>query len=560
MTMICAMGLALAVQAAFVPANESRVREIAAMLPEKPTMVDPGSALLSMAKSAGLVGRIEELAKKEVPAFPDKLYNEYWLTGNRTHFEEWQMKFLAGLGALAVGEAKEGRGRLVPAIAARLEAICGWPSWILPAHDWQKANYEGRGNFVDLRSSGLARLLARIIWALGDKLPAATVAHVRKEIDRRVFTPYLKSPKELWWFQGHNNWNAVCHSGCVIAALELIEDRTVRARFVEAAERGSRPYLEYGFEPDGYCSEGMGYWNYGFGHFLELALAVRSATGGKVDLLAHPQALKAMRYPFAYRLNRKVSPNFADGNGAANALVIATGLKAWPGLKAELDAEPPLSSAFPDGQVWVMRLPSAAGGKFALALKGGHNDEHHNHNDLGSYCMMIGGELVAGDVGREIYTARTFGPNRYDSKVINSYGHPVPRVGERLQGTGRKFAAKVVRTEFADARDTVVLDLRGGYDCPALAVLERTFTFDRKTRTATVADRVRFTEPTAFESPVLTVAPDKLKGHLSIAATGGDWEKAEEDIPNPGLPTARRIAVRFKKPVVEATVSFAFRE
>ena len=38
----------------------------------------------------------------------------------------------------------------------------------------------------------------------------------------------------------------------------------------------------------------------------------------------------------------------------------------------------------------------------------------------------------------------------YESKVLNSYAHPVPVVGGCLQSTGAKFAAKVLRTEFTD--------------------------------------------------------------------------------------------------------------
>ena len=36
----------------------------------------------------------------------------------------------------------------------------------------------------------------------------------------------------------------------------MVEDCTVRARFVEGAERGSKSLMEYGFEEDGYCTEG----------------------------------------------------------------------------------------------------------------------------------------------------------------------------------------------------------------------------------------------------------------------------------------------------------------
>ena len=36
----------------------------------------------------------------------------------------------------------------------------------------------------------------------------------------------------------------------------------------------------------------MGYWNYGFGHFLMLGETIRQASGGSIDLLADPAAMQ----------------------------------------------------------------------------------------------------------------------------------------------------------------------------------------------------------------------------------------------------------------------------
>lgn len=553
--MLIASLLLVGASVAFAPVNPQRVSEIAAMLPAKPALVDPDDRIKDTKAD---VKKASKLAKEDVPAFAHELYREFVVNGNRTRFQSWRGSFLFDLTQLVAAEAAERRGRFVPAIAARLDALCAWPSWVLPAHDVKRDIVEGREMRIDLVSSSLARQLALVLHYVGDALPAPCVARVRAEIDRRVFRPYLDHPDKEWWFQGKNNWNAVCHAGCVIAALEIIEDPVTRARFVEGAERGSAVFMKYGFEADGYCTEGMSYWNYGFGHFLDLGIAVRRATGGKVDYFSHPRAIKAMRYAADYQLERGLSPKFADGAGDASKVAVERGLSVWPELRSAFEDALPLRSAFPDGQVWVMRLPAGDPAHFALGFKGGYNDEHHNHNDIGSYCVMIDGKIVSGDVGGEVYTARTFSPHRYDSKVINSYGHPVPRVGGTLQPTGRKFAAKVLKTDFTETRDTVVLDLVGAYACPSLKKLERTFVFDRVARTATITDSVAFTQPTAFESPYMTVEPDALRGHVSVSATGGAWERTEESFENPNRPTPHRTAVRFKEPVTDATVSFVF--
>ena len=237
----------------------------------------------------------------------------------------------------------------------------------------------------------------------------------------------------------------------------------------------------------------------------------------------------------------------------------------WPDLPKAL----PPTSEFPDGQVWLFR--DADG--LSAALKGGHNAEHHNHNDLGSYYVMFGGDFVAGDAGGEEYTRFTFGPHRYDSKILNSFGHPVPVVGGKLQSTGREAAAKVVSKDLAGAVQKVSLDLSSAYDVPALKSLVRTFAYDRAAKTFAVTDHVEFSEPTAFESPFNTylresnptcavnngVAKVGWNVRPEIAVTGGAYELAEEDVPNPNRLVPHRVAVRFKEPVRSAEVTMTYR-
>ena len=541
-----------------------RAAEIAALLPEKPAPVSPD---YRPSGDAAAVKRAEQLLKEPVPAFAKDLYLEFMTTGNRSHFDSWRAHFVKRLQTLVDAEAHERKGRFLPAVAERLEAICGWPSWVLAAHDRDKDVLEGRRTCIELVSSALACQLAETLCTLGDALPPETVARVRKELDARIFRPYLayasfvkngQGETPPWWFLGRSNWTAVCHSGCVRAALAAIPDRATRAVFVEMAERATPTYLS-GFTDDGYCSEGMAYWNYGYGNFLTLGLAVRAATDGKVDLFKSPRALAAMKYPFLFQLQAGRSPRFADGGGDPVGTFLGWGCGIWPELKPLLGGALPLRGAFPDGQVWIMRTAAGSGKPLALAFKGGHNGELHNHNDVGSYTIMLDGTFLTGDPGEENYTARTFSSRRYESGVLNSFGHPVPRLGGKLQHQGRSFGAKIVSTAFADDLDTVTLDLSGAYDCPTLKSLTRTFAFDRTARRITVRDAVKFSAPTAFDVPlVFDGHGDALR--IGTKALGGDWEWKEDRIPNPGRAEVLRRAVTFKSPVTEAEVEFEFME
>ena len=222
--------------------NEARVAEIAAVLPENPTGPTPYD-------QAGKVDvkRGEALLNAPVADAPDALYLEFSQNGNRTHYQKAYGRRTGDLRKLVAAECAERQGRFISKIAAYLTALNAQRSWVLPAHDRGLENFNNTSITVDLVSSDVALMLAQILLKPDSALPADVVAQTRAE---------------LKWFYGNANWTAVCHANCVRAALLGIADRVQRARCVEAALRAMPVYLS-GFTPDGYCSEGMGYWEYG---------------------------------------------------------------------------------------------------------------------------------------------------------------------------------------------------------------------------------------------------------------------------------------------------------
>jgi len=601
------------------PQDPSRVDQIAAWLPEKPGLGYACAAdratwqrIAARPESKEVISRAEKILRKPVVETPDEYYLDFTRNGNRTRFQDVNAKLNANLTTLIFAEIFENKGRFIDKIVAYFDAQCAQRSWTLPAHDSKLTCFNGKPH-VDLGAGMKASLLAQQLVLLGDLLPAATRQKVCAEIDRRVFQPYLKTARtgdlldhNHWWFSVEMNWNSVCNDTCTRAALLIEPDRRVRAEFVEAAER-TAPLALRGYGDDGYCFEGMGYWNYGYGHYLFLGLAVRAATQGKVDLFADPKTKKVMEYAYGYQLQTDECPNFADGGGSPDHELFALGRQIWPDLVSTaginapmrpyyswadaLDSfmlrafgqEPPPAkpmmdvlparSWFPNAQVMIARDDGKGRGPLAVAVKGGTNAELHNHNDVGSYSIMFDGFEYAGDPAGEVYTRRTFSDRRYDSNVLNSYGHPVPRVGGKLQPMGPKFAAKVLKTDFSDSMDVVVLDLTACYPGVNLVSLVRTVTLDRSARAVTVSDEVSFSAPTEFETPIITYADvffdyDKEKLqlrrskkaalHVSVAAKGGEWNWATELVENPTKSSSKRLAVRFDKPVKTATVAITY--
>lgn len=485
------------------------------------------------------VADARQVPRESFAPLPDELYLDYSRTGNRARYESVYFRKLKALRNLVVAECVEHRGEFLPTIQEVIASYAADKSWVLPAHDGALHNFHGRQVTIDLFSSEVACDLANTDFLLGDRLDADTRALVRAEVARRIFVPYERMVREeqpsLYWLTITNNWNAVCLANVTSAALALIEDPAERTFYVAAAEKYVAYFLD-GFTDDGYCSEGIAYWNYGYGCFVRLGHILHGATGGYVDLFAAPRARSAGLFARRMELTPGCYPAFADcGVQNTPSREIMAYVSHHYGLTPSdweergfghlrwLDEfgvfafvfEPstpdvPTESAalrdwFKDAGILICRgAQTPRGLPVAVALKGGHNAEHHNHNDLGSYVVGVGANLPLVDPGAEVYTRRTFSAERYVSNLLNSFGHAVPRVAEQLQRTGHDAHAEVLRLDLTDDQDTLALDLTSAYAVPTLQQVTRTFTFHRPTAQLTVTDEVHFTAPERFETALIT--------------------------------------------------------
>ena len=597
-----------------------RVKAVAAMLAETPAgfgrPIADRAAWEALARAPAFASAVEgaaALLAKPLPDSPDDLYLDFSRTGNRTRWQKVAGERRGRIMPFVLAECFENRGRFIRPLEDTIAAVCAERTWVMPAHDRGLANFEGKIVRIDLGSSHLGVDLATADYLVGERLGAKSRGQLRENVRRRILDPILRMldgrQKKDGWMSTTNNWNAVCLANVTGTALALAESREERARFIVAAETYSRNFLK-GFTADGYCSEGVGYWGYGFGHYLLLAEAIHQATGGGVDLFAREGVLAPARYASRIEITGGVCPAFADcgvtarpdprmmhfvsrrfglGGEAADDTTLVGPNRGLFGTMAysfpnsatrappakEKAAGPGIRTWFPDAGVLIGRPADGSACRMGVGMKGGHNAEHHNHNDVGSYVVVVGKHPVLVDPGAEVYTARTFSGRRYDSNVLNSFGHPVPRVAGRLQKTGREARGQVVRSEFTEAADTLVLDLRSAYGVKEAERLGRTFVYSRAgAGSLTVTDEVVFTEPQAFETALVTLGTWKQEKpgvlvvsdsgesvRVEIAVTGGEFEVAaeeiKEDVKTHSLPT--RIAIRMKQPVAKATVTMTIR-
>jgi hypothetical protein len=282
--------------------------------------------------------------------------------------------------------------------------------------------------------------------------------------------------------------------------------------------------------------------------------------GTKIDqkLLAYCNealALGLKALPFSQHFD------FAGSLGEVDVTPCATSTKAS-------SPEDPLRSYFKDVGVLACR-PSGDGG-LGVGIKSGGNFSH-SHNDIGSYEIAIGDDEPTGDPGGPMYyNKETFGKNRYENKLLNSYGHPVPVIGGQLQIDATKAKPIVVSTSFSPERDKIVIDMAPAYSVASIQKLTRTMDFIRSdTGQVVITDEASFSSPTSFEDAIIThgewkqIDPKTLSISMGKAkliakiSSSADFTLKSETIQELGV-TCTRIGLVFSQPCRTATIGLTF--
>ncbi len=599
--------------------NPDRVRALAAQLPAAPFSYAPPAtdraAWAPWAETAfgrRVLQTARELAAQPFPDYTDAAYLDCLAREDVTHINQVMPVVRKRQAAFLLAEAIHDRGEFLAVIGDDTRRMAALRTWIHPGNDLKRLNYDGKTVESDLAVMHTAANLAETDFLLGARLPAELRALIRSEVDRRVLAPLkqrLETGRDLfWWIDVKHNWNSVCLACLAECAVTLAPTVGERAWYLAFAESLILNFRD-GFNDDGVCTEGVGYWSYGYMHFLMLAELLRMATGGATDLLDEPKMMRAARFPDNAELQPGVFPTFADcsltvqpvlwarlwpenrrGTVTQPVAPLPAGLDPFADLGIGMIAEPllwmfrardpqrPQRAALTPGlrhwfgasSLLIARSGPSTRRRLAATLLGGNNGTNHNHNDLGTFTVVLDGRTLVVDPGAEVYSFRTFSTHRYDSKLLNSYGHPVPRVAGRLQEAGPEFQARVLTKEFTDDTDRVVLDLRFGYDVPILRRLEREFVFDRRgDGSVTVTDRVEFSEPAAFESALITFGEITIDGaHVrlvdgqatvvaEVTAEGAELEFSTDTIDQP--PHPKRVALRCRGEVRTATIRTVIR-
>ncbi|NTB87530.1 heparinase II/III domain-containing protein [Agrobacterium tumefaciens] len=450
----------------------------------------------------------EAAAGRPWPILRASDYREYSLNGERARFEALYFSRRRMLNDLVLAELLEGDGRFIQDIVDGIFLICEESGWQIPAHN----AYERGGErlplpdveqpVIDLFAAETGALLATIVALLRDQLDAVSplvVARIERDVLIRILKPYIG--RHFWWMgrgsERMNNWTAWITQNVLLSTFCLATDQELRRKVAEKA-LGSLDAFIKDYAEDGACEEGAVYYRHAALCMHGAMTILDSVAPGIITPLWQSPKIRSMA---DYILNMHVEGrhyfNFADSAAVIDPCTVREFLfgkavgsddlaafAAWDRLSAEKPHLPDewnlwyriqeLLVASPAGSIQPLSEPRdlfypgvglfvARDQRFAVAVKGGHNGESHNHNDVGSVTLYKDGKPFLIDVGVETYTAKTFSPHRYEIWTMQSAFHNLPTFGDVMQSDGEGFAARDVETAFAPDSARISLDISAAY-------------------------------------------------------------------------------------------------
>lgn len=583
--------------------------------------IDPAAA-------AAIVARAEAYQKTPYPQLTASEYMRYAREGDRVGYETPCFERRSRLLTYLLAECVEQQGRFTDALIDGLWLILEETTWIIPAHNdhTRKGNplnymYRETVEYIDLFSAETGAALAWV-YRLGrpilDQITPLLADRLLYELERRIVQPFLT--KSMYWMglQGEkvNNWNPWIVSSCLTVCALCVRDTSVREEMAARAMCMLDAFTG-GYYEDGGCDEGPSYWGAAGAAYFDALELLYDMSGGEIDLFGEPFIRRMGEYIADFHIAGDYYVNFADGparlhhdgiqiarygrrtgsdklRGFGAALVArdpearlaqwatARGsswhtyrqFKAlWDRVEPTTPYQPP-TQVFYDGlQVLIARQEPREDRGLFLAVKGGHNDESHNHNDVGQFIVYADGAPLLIDAGVGTYTRQTFSSDRYTIWTMQSSYHNLPDLNGQMQAPGSTYRAENVRYMPADDGAALTLSLAGAYPAQAgLAAYTRQVSLTAAG--VTVRDAVAFQAQGRIVCHFMTCDEPDLRepglarfpnGHTLAYAPGLSAQVETVPIDDPKLSGAWGRDVLFRlslwpdAPLQEETLTFTIR-
>lgn len=487
-------------------------------------------------------------------------------TGNRDEYQKISYKKREVLGILLLAELYENEGRFIDPIIDGVWSICEESFWGVPAHLPSTPEYAGLMDvsepFVDLFAAETGTYLAFVDYFLGERLDAVS-PQIRKRIyyetNKRLFEP-LMNKWHFWMQVGEdgwrpNNWNPWIASNWINTALLLEKDAQKRTDLVfkalQALDEFMGPYPQ-----DGGCDEGPSYWGHAAASLYDNISLLNLASNDAFRFVYQDEKFQNMgKYIYRAQISPDYFLNFADaapqpkmsanmvyryGKDIGDVEMMKFGAYYMePGgriarshffrnlfslfmqdefqkIKGALPL--PEDVWLPDVQVMAARDQAGTTEGLYVAAKGGHNDESHNHNDIGNYVVYYDGHPLLIDVGRGTYTSRTFTDRRYEVWNNCSDYHNTPTINGYTQLPGIEYRASQVNYKKGRSFAELSLDIAQAYPAEAgINSWERTVRLNRG-KNVQITDVIDLTKAESITQHLMTCYPAEVQkpGELLI--------------------------------------------
>lgn len=469
-----------------------------------------------------ILTQADEMIVTDPPRIKYSDLHAYVTTGSRDPYNIAFEPYRARMNMLFQAYLVTGDEKYLPELADTIWNICDMESWCPPAHIQEWSGVAARRKHLELSSTSIGKTLAEIVYYIGDKLPELVTRRTIAEIRYRVIDSFANGTPGFCNVK--HNWASVCVANVLCTYLYLATEEEIEAqmpRFMKTIEN----YLS-GYEDDGCCSEGIAYWDFGFSHFVIFASMLKDYTDGKINLFDNPKVRKIAMFPYKIRLDDDGNTlSFSDTSGGKYKMPawLCHTLKAnYPDFPI-LENTPPERQHRPDIRFLFASNPDMVGGKipagnyafedvqwfiyhgknYGVGAKAGHNDEFHNHNDVGSFMVSKDNVVSFCDPGVGQYTKEYFAAEtRYLDMLCSSRGHSAPIINGEEQAVGNRGICELHSIE----GNHFTFDMKNAYDIPTLKSLVRDF--DCQDEYFTLTDTYEFSEaPTSLTERFVSFLP-----------------------------------------------------
>lgn len=382
-------------------------------------------------------------------------------------------------------------------------AVCDEWAWATPAHTIDKQN-KPEQTMIDLFCAQTALTLSEIYVFLQDRLDKPVKERILYNLQKRIIEPL--DTRKFWWEWATNNWTIVCAGNVGSTLMHLFPDvfEKHKDRFLQCAKQ----FIQ-AFPDDGTCLEGFAYWTFGFGNFVWFADAYYQYTNGEINLFDDEKVEKIASYASRSFLFGDATISIADGarTGLADRALVSHLSSRYPQSVMLLPQR--LTHFWSGNAGWLSSIRAffyydptqinenyclqnydllsagqviVHGDNYSLFAKAGHNDEPHNHNDVGSFILADQSGQVFIDYGAGRYTKESFGPNRYDIFPNSSRGHSLPIINGQEQKAGKEYCGTISHDH---EKRKITVDFGKAYGLESLKRATRVFDYGKNHVTIT---------------------------------------------------------------------------